>query len=816
MSARRRNAPARRAVVRWALRLLQREWRQHLLVITLITVTVAAALFGATTAYNAVPSHDGRFGHATHRFDLSVDGPEQIDEFVADAESWFGNVEVIGRRHLPVPGSTEEVEVRSQDPTGPIGAPMVALTDGRYPTTAGEVAVTDGTAHLLDVAVGDAVDLADERLTVVGAIENPDALDDEFALVPPLAGGTPQSARILLRADDERVHEFHSPAAPSRWSIEPRGSTEKTMAAIGVLVAATVAMLLVALVAAAAFVVIAQRRQRQLGLLAAAGATERHVRAVMVAGGAAVGVVSAVAGALLAFAAWVAVAPALEQAVGRRLGRFDIPWWAVAGGLALAVATSVAAAWWPARTIARQPIMSALSGRPHPPRRARRSAVAALALLAGGVTSLAFAIDPSEDTGNVPLTLAGVVATTLGLVLAAAPTVRLAGALARRTPLASRLALRDLARYQSRSGAALAAISLGLAIATAVVVIAAANEASADQGNLSSRQALAHLGDPSDGPALSLPEVAPAELDAMQASVQAWAATLDDARVVPLDAAVDPTLTERLDGRVHHPTAVLGIPINENTTRDAGLIYVATPALLDYLSIDATTIDAETTMLTSQAGEVEFTGNISREAGPLPDPIVQRIPASLYSSVPDSLITELGVETGNWAPWPAGWLVESSSPLTDAELSAAREMAASSGLIIEARDPQSGLSTLRTAATGAGVVLALAILAMTVGLIRAEAAGDVRTLTAVGASSQTRRAVTASTAAALAVLAVILGMTTAYAAVYAGYTPATDRLDNIPVTNLLAIAVGFPLIAGAAGWMLSRREPPGLIRPSIE
>ena len=245
-------------------------------------------------------------------------------------------------------------------------------------------------------------------------------------------------------------------------------------------------------------------------------------------------------------------------------------------------------------------------------------------------------------------------------------------------------------------------------------------------------------------------------------------------------------------------------------------MYVATPPLLDYLAIDATTVDAGTTMLTSQPGEVEFTGNISREAGPLPKPVVHRIEGSSYSSVPDSLITEHGLDSGGWEPTAAGWLIESSHPITGEELSAARDMAAASGLTIEARDPQSGLSTLRTAATGIGIAVALAILAMTVGLIRTESARDVSTLPAVGASSRTRRAVTASTAAALAVLAVILGMTSAYAAVYASYTPATDRLDNIPVANLLTIAVGFPLIAVGAGWILSRRAPPGIARPAIE
>ena len=45
-------------------------------------------------------------------------------------------------------------------------------------------------------------------------------------------------------------------------------------------------------------------------------------------------------------------------------------------------------------------------------------------------------------------------------------------------------------------------------------------------------------------------------------------------------------------------------------------------------------------------------------------------------------------------------------------------------------------------ATPFGIVLALGILAMTLGLIRSESAGDLRTLAATGASSWTRRTLT--------------------------------------------------------------------------
>ena len=59
-----------------------------------------------------------------------------------------------------------------------------------------------------------------------------------------------------------------------------------------------------------------------------------------------------------------------------------------------------------------------------------------------------------------------------------------------------RLALRDLARYQARSGAALAAITLALGIAATVVIIAAAEEkkSAGEPPNLSNRQIRVYTG----------------------------------------------------------------------------------------------------------------------------------------------------------------------------------------------------------------------------------------------------------------------------------------------------------------------------------
>jgi putative ABC transport system permease protein len=129
---------------------------------------------------------------------------------------------------------------------------------------------------------------------------------------------------------------------------------------------------------------------------------------------------------------------------------------------------------------------------------------------------------------------------------------------------------------------------------------------------------------------------------------------------------------------------------------------------------------------------------------------------------------------------------------------------------------QGGLANLRTLATIVGMVLALGILAMTVGLIRGEAAGDVRTLTATGATSLTRRTLTSATAAGLAVLGVALGTIGAFLTLVASHVDGVGDLSRIPAMHLGAILVGTPIAAACAGWLFAGREPAALARNPIE
>ena len=128
-----------------------------------------------------------------------------------------------------------------------------------------------------------------------------------------------------------------------------------------------------------------------------------------------------------------------------------------------------------------------------------------------------------------------------------------------------------------------------------------------------------------------------------------------------------------------------------------------------------------------------------------------------------------------------------------------------------------GLGEIADGATALGIVIALGVLAMSVGLIRSETAQDLRTLTATGASGATRRMITAATAAALGLLGAILGMA---GAVIAGLAWARSSLSvmfgDVPLTDVLILLVGLPLIAAASGWLLAGREPPAIARQPIE
>jgi putative ABC transport system permease protein len=169
-----------------------------------------------------------------------------------------------------------------------------------------------------------------------------------------------------------------------------------------------------------------------------------------------------------------------------------------------------------------------------------------------------------------------------------------------------------------------------------------------------------------------------------------------------------------------------------------------------------------------------------------------------------------------WTQIQSGWLIQTSQPFTAAQLAAARDVAANTGLIIEARNSQASLATISAAATAAGALLALGVLAMTVALIRTEAAGDLRTLTAAGATRKTRRTLTAATAGGLALLGALLGSAGAYLALAAGHLSDLSALSQVPFRYLAITVLGVPVAAALTGWILAGRKPPSIARRVLE
>ena len=191
--------PARRAVIRWAWRLLRREWRQQLLILSLVTVAVAATFVGSTVATNAQEPAGAGFGTALDMATFKDASPQTIAE-IATLAHRFGAVDVVENQTLSVPGSVATFSLRAQNPNGAYGQPMLSLASGSYPHGAGEVALTSGLASELHLAVGDTWHAGGQARRVVGIVSNPQNLLDDFALVAPGQVTTPTQVVVLFDA----------------------------------------------------------------------------------------------------------------------------------------------------------------------------------------------------------------------------------------------------------------------------------------------------------------------------------------------------------------------------------------------------------------------------------------------------------------------------------------------------------------------------------------------------------------------------------------------------------------------------------------
>ena len=842
--------PARQAMRRWAWRLFRREWRQQLLVLALLTVAVMATTVGAAVVSNLPAPVAARYGTGNAVIQLPGSDPGLASD-LASARSYFGTIDVIEAQNVAVPGSVSTIELRAQDPNGPYGHVMLRLDSGHYPVGPDQVAITSNVATEFGLHVGSIWQENGRSLQVVGMVENPENLLDQFGLVAPGEVTHPVNVSILVKASQDQLRQFHLSSGRG-VGIDSLGSDHnKTAVAIAVLALATVALIFVGLIAVAGFTVMIQRRMRSLGMLGSLGATDRHLRSMMIANGAVVGAVAAVIGAVAGLVIWILMAPAMASVFNHRINRFDLPWWIIAGAVALAVVTALLAAWWPARTVARLPVVTALSGRPPRPQPAHRFASVGGLILGAGLVLLSFA-----DGHRVGFVIGGILATAIGTLLLAPLTIMSVGAVASRVPISIRLALRDLGRYQARSGAALGAVTLAIGISATIAVSAAASAPSTTGGNLPSNELNIYLSP--DGYGGGIPPLSPTQLQEAQASAEQMAQTLHAKTLVPLEQTIVPGESAQADPSGQFQTTFLarvqavphGVGIFGGNT-----LYVATPQLLAAYGLSMADIEPNATILTSQrnlsgmyvvpgggamlavpakgpgvAGGAAGAGGATpgNRTGPPPSvskflaqsgaviPTIQSVKLPTYSSAPNALITPNAVKKLHLQTILSGWMILTPHPLTTSQIDTAQKTAVGAGLTTETRSINRSVAELRYWSTAIGIMVALGVLGMTVGLIRSETANDLRTLTATGAGSSTRRTLTGATAGALAFLGALLGTAGAYAALLVWHRSNLNPLQKVPTTNLVILLVGLPLVAVVAGWLLAGREPTGVARRPLD
>ena len=513
-----------------------------------------------------------------------------------------------------------------------------------------------------------------------------------------------------------------------------------------VLIISVLGLVFIGLVATAAFTVMAQRRQRALGMLSSLGATEADVRFVLIADGLIGGVAGAIIGAAVALGGWLWYYPHLETATAHRTDPFNLPWAAVVIGLLLAVATSVIAAVWPGRAVSKVPVVAALSGRVDPPQLVNRSLRPGLIFLAAGLFVLFFSGGAGGGQGAGYLVIAGMLCCEIACALLAPFIVDKLSRLAWRAPLASRLALRDLARYRSRSGAALAAVSFAVFIATVAIVIASIRYDDALDyiaPNMASNQLI--LYNPGNDPTQYQPgQSIPA---AKLAATRSRRTPSPPSCTRPHRSSSTWRSAQRAAARRQN---VFGTIISLHGQQGDGLMYVATPALLKAFGISQSEVNPGADVLTMRA-LLPTTGNLALVSGDFQvqspntgcpagmcilNPVIQevsKLPAG--TSVPNTVITQNAVKALHETIVPVGWLIQAPSALTPVQINAARQAAVGLGTTIETKYGALSLGEISNGATVGGLLLALGVLALTIGLIRSETAGDLRTLTAAGAGA---------------------------------------------------------------------------------
>jgi putative ABC transport system permease protein len=820
-----------RALLRLAVRDACRDRRRSALVVALVALLVAGLVAAATLSDSGSATAEENATSALGRADVvfragppTLGGPSDDAEALAllDRLPAGSRTELVRRSTatLGVDGVRVPVQV-SDGSLAPdaLGVGRLDVVDGQAPLARDAVALSTAVLERARVRLGDRVTFPElGAVTVTGEVRDPSWLSRPVVVVPAgaLEGADDADLDVLVElpvgvtlpdlgpavvVDDAVGTGDEAFVATTRDAMlaERFGRAERFF----FVVAGGLAVVEVALVAGAAFAVSVRRRQRELGLLAATGGTVAHVRSSVLLSGVTIGLVGAAAGAAVGLlGSWLAL-PLLSRVVDRTVDalRVDPAW--VLGAVTVGAAAAIVGAWWPARSVARLPVLTALSGRRPTPAPARSGLAKGLALVVVGAVVCLVGSISELATGLPYVFLVGAVLVVLGAGLTSPWLLEQSGRTARHLPAGARLAVRDAARFRTRNGPIVTAAMAGLAASVTVAAVV---------GSVAAADARSYVPDlPPE-----LIAVSPGGLDGAGAAV-ATAVGSEPTTVRRLQAAtVAAGTVELLANGDQSATYVDAALVDADLARlVGGDAAVSDLAAGRAVAVGATDLDGVevrpfhevTGELSGAAATYEVVAHPPRDPGR----------STRYSGLPEVLLPDDAV-TARWADTDTAWsdtFLLHDGPVDDEQLRAAAAAARNVGdevTVTAERGYQAPYRNVATSVTVAGGLAGLAIAGIAIALAAAEARPDLRTLTAVGAGRRTRRGLVAGRALLLSGLGGLL-------AVPVGLVPAAALLtavDGIPLvlpwSTIATVAVVVPALATLGAVVAATREPAGLSR----
>jgi putative ABC transport system permease protein len=733
-------------------------------------------------------------------------------------------------------GTARLASVTDVDLDDPITRGAVLLRAGRFPSRAGEMLLSPGLARAFHVGVGDTLRLSSPQWTekVVGIGVRAPSWTDGFVAVrgnelSTFAGadtpdlglvGTITFVDLPGRPTADELLSYSPTYLSSASARKAERGNER--AVNWILVGGIVALAIVGIVISGAFAVGARRQLVTLGQLSANGADEQLLRRTL----SLQGLLSGAIGSVVGFGAGVVILFAMRHQFESWIHHDPGPYvWSLRDTIAILVTGTTAAtiaAFIPARSAARVPVLSALAGRRPLGSLPKRLVPIGLGLFASGVLLLVLVATASGVRQNDGLVLSAVLGGLLvlaGACCASSIVVDQLRHFGRAARGSARVALRSILRSRARSAAvvmALAAVNAG-AVAVGTAIDSHTGSKARDAVFMPSDTLIVtNSSDFTQQHPLPIPATISSSLHRLLPG-----ATWSTRRAV---IGVDHGLSER-------PPVVNGKVLIAPAVRAVGgvaprLVTVTDPAVLQLVGFSdrdaaalarygaiAMRVDADprgkVTTKRPLTTSIDVGMNPVRTitAAVAQDPTRATGDGGGYFVTPEKA-RELGVKVVD-----AGMIIHNPKPLDSSQRASISVLEqtlllqrSSAAAIVWSGTSRDGVSEaeVRQIVLGIVVLLALIVLAMSLALSAAETRDERDILVSLGARPSTMRAVSSWKAALLAASGAVVAVPTGFIPVAVVYLavarPGEVAHIAFPWSTILQLVVVAPLVAAGVAY----------------